>query len=274
MMDPIATGARAHLRNNVVGYISLFLVMAGGTAWASHGAPNSIDSADVVNNSLTTADLRNGVAVTSVDVKDDSRANGGLIGADIAADTLTGADIADTGSLGTLEINEGSLFNDNSLGGSDINESTLGKVPDAGAVDGIDSTQIATARGDNADTGECSGSLDILDETCADVDLSLAHPGRVVVDAVGSWQMLNGPARANCYVRADNDQLGDPNFSPLMTVADNGSLDVNDPISVQLVTTVLPAGLHSFEFKCNTESGASTSDIDGAYISAVLVGSG
>ena len=296
---------------NVVSTIALFGVLATGSAYAA----NTIFSTDIVDGEVKTADLAAtavtnnklaGNSVASGKVQDNTLAGadvqdnalGGadvqdnaLGGADIADtgslgtleinegslfndNSLTGGDVADTGSLGTLEINEGSLFNDNSLTGSDINESQLGQVPDAGAVDGIDSTQIATAAGDNADSGQCSGSLGILDETCANVTLTLPHPGRVVVDAVGSWQMLDGPAVANCYVRADSDSLGQPNFSPLMTVADHGSIDVNDPVSVQLVTTVLPAGPHTFDFRCNTESGASTSDIDGAYISAVLVGSG
>jgi len=41
--------------------------------------------------------------------------------------TLTGADIANTGSLGTAEINEDSLFNDDSLDATDVSDkSTLG----------------------------------------------------------------------------------------------------------------------------------------------------
>jgi hypothetical protein len=77
----------------VVALISLFVTL-GGVAWAA----NTVGSGDVIDNSLLSQDLNNG---------------GGVKGADVASDSLTGLDIA---------------------------ESTLGKVPNADKLDGIDSS--------------------------------------------------------------------------------------------------------------------------------------
>lgn len=81
----------------VVALISLFVAL-GGVAYAA----NTVGSADVIDNSLLSQDLHDG---------------GGVKGVDVATDSLTGADIA---------------------------ESTLGKVPNANNLDGKDSSQFAT----------------------------------------------------------------------------------------------------------------------------------
>ena len=72
----------AHLRAQWMGALALVLVLAGGTAYAA----NTVGSADVIDNSLGSVDLRNNAAVQSADVRND---------------TLTGADIVE-GSLGTV----------------------------------------------------------------------------------------------------------------------------------------------------------------------------
>ena len=80
----------------VVALISLFVALSG-VAWAA----NTIGSGDVIDNSLVSADLKNGAAVQSLDVVNDS---------------LTGAD---------------------------VKEATLGKVPNADKLDGLDSSAFA-----------------------------------------------------------------------------------------------------------------------------------
>ncbi len=68
-----------HLRAQWMGALALFLVIAGGTAYAA----NSIGSSDIIDGQVKTADIGNN-QVRSVDVRDDSLAGGGLTGADIA----------------------------------------------------------------------------------------------------------------------------------------------------------------------------------------------
>jgi hypothetical protein len=73
-----------HLRSNVVGYVALVVALSG-TAYAAA----TVDSGNVVNDSLKSVDLKNGKAVKSADVRDD-----GLVGADIDEGTLEGLDAA------------------------------------------------------------------------------------------------------------------------------------------------------------------------------------
>lgn len=68
----------------VVAYISLFLALGTGGAWAA----GAIGSHDVVDNSIKSIDLKNGAAVRTEDVVNDTETNGGLRGVDIKESTL------------------------------------------------------------------------------------------------------------------------------------------------------------------------------------------
>jgi hypothetical protein len=78
-----------------------------------------ITSAGIQDNTIRTVDVRDGT-LKSVDVT-----NGTLTGADVKDATLQGADVAN-----------------NSLTGADVKESSLGQVPSAGKVDGLDANSI------------------------------------------------------------------------------------------------------------------------------------
>jgi hypothetical protein len=106
----------------VVALISLFVSLSG-VAWAA----NTVGSGDVIDNSLLSRDLKDNEAVKTADVVNDTTTGGGLTAPDLRP-----------GSVGTSEV-----VND-SLTGADIAELTLGKVPNADTLDGLDSTQFAT----------------------------------------------------------------------------------------------------------------------------------
>ena len=72
-----------HVRDQWMGALALFLVLASGTAYAA----NTVFSSDIVDGQVKTADLDGG-AVTSEKVADES-----LRGRDILDNTLKGADI-------------------------------------------------------------------------------------------------------------------------------------------------------------------------------------
>jgi hypothetical protein len=57
---------------NVMSTLAVFLVVAGGTALAVSIPPNSVDSSNVENETLKSADLKDGKAVTSADIADGS----------------------------------------------------------------------------------------------------------------------------------------------------------------------------------------------------------
>jgi hypothetical protein len=77
---------------NVVSTLAVFLFLTTGTAYATHLIVNS---SDVVDESLVSADLKNGSAVKSADVVNDN-----LTGADIREGTLGQVPAATLGGLG------------------------------------------------------------------------------------------------------------------------------------------------------------------------------
>jgi hypothetical protein len=65
---------------NVMSTLAIFLTLGTGTAYATHLVVNS---SDVVDESLVSADLKNGLAVKSADITNDS-----VTGADVKEGTL------------------------------------------------------------------------------------------------------------------------------------------------------------------------------------------
>ncbi len=162
-----------HIRSNVYGLVAIFIAL-GGTAYATHpSGENTISTEDIIDSQVFGADVRPN-QIFSSDVRNDTLANGGLGADDLQAGSvgtsevdgsLTGDDIADTNSLGTAEIDDSTLFNDESLTGvdvafnglsgsditnltgsdvvdnqitgADVNEGSLSIVPNADEVDGV-----------------------------------------------------------------------------------------------------------------------------------------
>jgi hypothetical protein len=131
------------LRSNVLGLVAIFIALSG-TAYAVDGplpGQNQVGSEDIINGEVKTGDVGD-LEIKAADIAPDSLGGGkiaersvknsdlglgasssntiadrGIQGIDVKLDTLTGA-----------EIDEGTLFNDNSLTGGDIDESTLSGV--------------------------------------------------------------------------------------------------------------------------------------------------
>jgi hypothetical protein len=99
---------------DVMAAVALFLVVAGGTAYA---AP-TIFSSDIVDGEVKTPDIDNAAVVT------DKLAQGAVTSGQVQDEDLTGGDVLD-GSL------TGSDVADNSLKGADVDEPTLDQVPSA-----------------------------------------------------------------------------------------------------------------------------------------------
>ena len=110
-----SSAASDHVRAHVVGYLALFFVFTGG-AYALPGR-DSVDSADIKNGE-----------VSSVDVRDDDLPGGGLGAVDLRVGSVAGSEVR-RNALGTADVNETTLFNDDSLTGADVNESSL-DLPD------------------------------------------------------------------------------------------------------------------------------------------------
>ena len=80
----------SQIRNQWAGFVALFLVLAGGTAYAV----DTVGSEDIINNSVASADLKNN-DIRGVDVRDDTTANGGLGRDDLAPGSVDESEIAD-----------------------------------------------------------------------------------------------------------------------------------------------------------------------------------
>ncbi len=93
----------AHVRDQWMGALALFLVIAGGTAYAA----DTIGSDDIINGQVKTVDIGNH-QVRSVDVRDDTLPGGGLTGVDIADQSGV-----DTCTHGTARFGELCVRNDN-----------------------------------------------------------------------------------------------------------------------------------------------------------------
>ncbi len=170
-----------HIRRNVVNYAAAFLALSG-TAYALDGPlpdVNQVGSDDIIDGEVLIPDIpadavRSGEIVNS-GVRQVDLAAGTLTGADVAAESvdgtrvanLAGADIdestlfnngqlqgdsiADTNTLTTAEINDASLFNDDSLTGAEVsNLSTLGGLEINEA--GLTGVNAATVDGIDADS--------------------------------------------------------------------------------------------------------------------------
>src|SRR3954453_5335562 len=92
-----------HARANVVAYLALFIALGGTSAYAA----STIGSADIIDDSILTQDLKNGQvksqdlaadAVGSTKIVDDN-----ILGRDIRNQTVTGFDIA-PGAIGPAAL--------------------------------------------------------------------------------------------------------------------------------------------------------------------------
>jgi hypothetical protein len=184
---------------NVCSCLALFVALGTGGAYAA----NTIGSADVVDDSLTGADIKGHRATSTSPF-----VNGSLTGYDIADRSLRADDLA--GDAVT-----GDKVPDSSLTGSDINESTLRTVPNADKLDGIDASgfqkagTVAISQGFSAHQDAASCPPTEYGIGCPSV-LSLELPaGTYAISAKARATMApiwhRPPVNASCKLHADAD---------------------------------------------------------------------
>jgi hypothetical protein len=106
-----------------------------------------------------------GVLVTSADIRDNT-----IRSADIHDETITSRDV-DNGSLSGVDVAR------NSLTGADLSEASLGRVPNANRLDGLDSTQFVRKTDSFTRHFSCAGTAweNATSEVGYEVDGSLKH---------------------------------------------------------------------------------------------------
>ncbi len=135
MRSSIRSRLTALLRGQWAGLLALFLVIAGGTAYAA----NTIGSSDIIDESILSRDVKNGQVGTP----------------DLAADAVRTAKVLD-------ESLTGHDIQDDTVGGADVNESLLDPVPNV-AANAITAPKVL----DESLTGH-----DIQDDTIGGADVN------------------------------------------------------------------------------------------------------
>ncbi len=206
MRSSIRSRLVALIRGQWAGLLALFLVIAGGTAYAA----NTVLSSDIVDGEVKTADIGNN-QIRSVDLRNDTLSGGGLqssdiapgaiTAADVAGESLTGDEVADE-SLTVSDITDESLTGDvvasDTLTGSDVLESSLGVVPDADRVDGRHVCQGEASAGTSFTTLCAAGGL-IVEGACTPVSDQLASGvARLrTTQANNAFYVINGPVNSS-----------------------------------------------------------------------------
>jgi hypothetical protein len=179
---------------NVMSTLAVFLVVAGGSAFAASTiTANSINSKTVKDNSLKSKDLKDDKAVAGVDVIDAS---------------LTGADVAD-----------------NSLTGDDVDESTLAQVPDSAKLGGKDATSFLSSSVYKAESSVSAGTqlgdgTFVMDKACNPGDVLLSG-GPANVNATSDMvESFPTPGTTNAWTARLDKNAQTDNFSVVVLCID------------------------------------------------------
>jgi hypothetical protein len=241
---------RSHLTYaNVMSTMAVFLVIGGGTAFASYvvssnsqiGAgtvsghkPPTGKHANIIGGSVAGKDLASG-AVGGAKLAPDS-----VDGSKVLDGSLSGSDIAN-GSLGGAQVGDGSLssadIQDNGLTGADISEGTLAEVPSA-RVGGY-------GRSNSATTCDPTSSNYI---DCVVLTVNLPTQSRVLLTGTASGG-ANGDSTGDCKLVT---QFGDVASTDVFYSLQNGDIV---PGSLVGITGQLGPGSVDFGIDCRQNAG-------------------
>jgi hypothetical protein len=200
---------------DVMAAIACFGVLAGGTAYAA----NTVGSADVIDESLLTQDIRNG------EVKNSDLANN---------------------SVGSGRVIDGSLT------GGDIAELTLGKVPDADKLDGLDSVRLKTRGFSSVTPSGYSSSLPWVTERSVTVDVGSTARPVLILGELELWTGSTSACKKTMRLEVDGSYLADTRAAQYVPRAAVSSNNYG-----RIATSAMPtlsAGSHTIELVAATHT--------------------
>jgi hypothetical protein len=219
----------AHLRRNVYGLLALFFALSG-TAIALDGH-NTVFTDDITNGEVHSADIGDG-QVHSINIANDNTSFA-VKGIDVANDSLTGAD---------------------------VNESTLGQVPEA-------LTALEGGLGRSANGAGCDPS-DTTRITCATVSMTLSAPGRVLL--IGRVRAIVDDGQSVGYGSCNfGTNFSGPVAGSTVEIFTNSGTLAQVPMVI--VTPVVGADSVMFGIDCNQEAIAGGIRYDFISIAAVAL---
>jgi hypothetical protein len=210
----------------VVAYLSLFLVLGGGAAYAA----DTIGSSDVIDDSLLTQDFKNG-EVRAVDLAPNSVGTGkvvndSLTGIDVGDGALTGFDLA-AGTIGTPQLQD--------LGVTGAKLANFGVTTDKLASDAVTREKLGfksvdqNAMGDNSVAG-----AEIVNSSVRAEDINTAAVGS---DELGP-DAVEGPELAGITDRVAEADMGGRGFAEKTATCGSGEQVISGGASGENVTLI------------------------------------
>jgi hypothetical protein len=169
---------------NLMSTVSVFLVVAGGTAFAATTlSANSVNSKTVKDNALKSVDLKDGKAVSTEDVIDDS------------------------------------------LTGTDINESTLGQVPDSAQLQGRAAASFLSSSVYKNESAVAAGTAlgdgtHVISESCNPGDVLLSGGPANIAATSTLLESFPSPGTTNGWTARINKNAQTDNFSVVVLCVD------------------------------------------------------
>ncbi len=207
-----------HIQHNTVAYLAIVLVfiLAPTSAYATHLV---VRSSDIVDGQVKGHDLADD-AVRSVKIVD-----GTVYGADVANDSITGTDVAN-----------------DSIGGEDVLETSLGQVPSA----------LQGGLGRYGSTGSCDPETTTF-VPCSTVQVSLGKPARLLVIGTvrAASEFGSDEYEGECRIGTTSGAITASTDYVQSNDGGVGEGDYSENLTVMAVTSVFPAGSHTFGVDCN-----------------------
>ena len=234
---------------NVMSSIAVFLALATGGAYAA----NTIRSEDIVDGEVKAADIANGT-VGNLDLAPNAVGTGKVIDNNLAAADLAPAAVGSSelapDAVGSSEIAPDGVT------GDDVDESSLGRVPEATTASSLDGSSRAQLSTDGIiDLGFACNPTSGTYANCGNpFTFQLITTSDVVVIATGGWHGSGtGADSGSCRVKLDGT------FGPEHFYGQNGNEHEVSTHASALSQTMMfdptTAGQHTVVMQCRQSDG-------------------